>query len=152
MFRSRLCRMSLAAAAATASIGAAAVTAAAGSASASSAAALSVKCTTLTGNSGTTVMLSGCSGNTGGASKALPITALVSGGTIKWKNLKTTKVGAPAITPGTLCPAGDTDDIAKSKILADTTHSVTVGSTTNIEVCIDGSGNLSLAPGTKAKI
>jgi hypothetical protein len=69
-----------------------------------------------------------------------------------WVNGLKTKLGAPTLSTGTLCPAGDTDEIAKGKVLADTTHHATVGEGYKIEACVDASGNISLAPGTKAKI
>lgn len=152
MLSSRFCRMSLAALAATGSIGAAAFLGAAGPASASSALVKSIKCSHLTGNIATTAKLTVCTGNTGGASKAMTVTTLEAGGPINWKNGKSTTIAAPTLTTGTKCPAGDTDEIAKAKVTADTTKSVTVGSTSTIEACVDSSGNLSLAPGTVAKI
>jgi hypothetical protein len=138
--------MSLAALAATASLGAVAVTGLAGSASATT---LKIKCATLSGTLSTTATVSGCSGNTGGASQPIAITSLLGGGTITWVNGKTTTISAPTISSGTLCPVGDTDDIAKGTVSADTTHSVTVGSAYKIEVCLDGNDNLSF-PAHKA--
>jgi hypothetical protein len=67
-------------------------------------------------------------------------------------NGKTTTIGAPTLSTGTNCPAGDTDEVAKSTVTADTTGSVTVGSKTKVEVCITGSGSISLPAGKKAKI
>ncbi len=150
MLRSHMFRMSVAAVAATASLGAVAVTGMASSASASTG--LKVKCTTLTGNDTSTATLTGCNGNTGGATMPIAITSLITGGTITWANSLTTTIGAPTITTGILCPVGDSDDVAKGTVTADTTGSVTVGGKYKIEICIDGSGNLSLPPGKKAKI
>jgi len=114
---------------------------------------LSIKCSGLSGNISSTVTLSGCNHNSGGGSQPLNAAALATGGTITWLNGKTTKIGAPALSTGTLCPAGTaTDEVAKSTVTADTTHSVTVGSKTKVEVCIDSSGNITLPPGKKAKI
>jgi hypothetical protein len=152
MFRSRLSRTTIAAVAAASAIGGFAAIGSAGAASAAPGAALSVKCTSITGNSSTTVQLLGCSGNTGGSSKALLVSTLASGGVIKWHNRLKTTIGTPTLGTGILCPAGDTDVTSTAKVTADTTHSVTVGSTSKIEVCVDGSGNITLAPGTKAKI
>ncbi len=123
-----------------------------GPASATQPAVLSVKCTGLTGNTSTTVTLTGCSGNTGGSSTALSVATLTTGGPITWTNGKKTTIAAPVHLSGTNCPTGTTDIIAKAKVTADTTHSVTVGSKAKIEVCVDSSGNLSLPPGKKAKI
>jgi len=113
---------------------------------------LKIKCTSLSGNVNTTVTLSGCNGNSGGGSTPIMSSALQSGGTITWLNGKTTTIAAPALTPGTNCPAGDTDLVAKAMVTADTTGSVTVGSKTKVEVCYNSSGTASLPPGKKAKI
>jgi hypothetical protein len=112
-----------------------------------------IKCSGLTGNISSTVTLSGCNGNSGGGSQPLNATSLATGGTITWLNGKTTTIGVPALSTGTACPTGTpTDEIAKAKVTADTTGSVTVGSTAKIEVCIASSGAITLPPGKKAKI
>jgi hypothetical protein len=73
--------------------------------------------------------------------------------TIKWVNGLKTKISASTLATGTLCPAGSAaDEVVTGKVLADTTHHATVGSGYKFEVCLDSSNNLSLAPGTKAKI
>lgn len=114
---------------------------------------LKIKCTGLSGNITGTVTLSGCNGNTGGGSQPLTATSLATGGTITWLNGKTTTIASPSLSTGTACPAGTpTDEIAKAKVTADTTHSVTVGSNAKIEVCISNSGAITLPPGKKAKI
>ncbi len=83
---------------------------------------------------------------------ALPVATLATGGTITWVNGKKTKISAPVLSSGTNCPLGDTDAVAKGTVKNDTTGSATVGSQYKIEVCVDGSGNVSLPPGKKAKI
>jgi hypothetical protein len=120
----------------------------AGSASAVS----SIKCNKLTGNIATSVVLSGCSGNTGGKSKAIPATQLATGGTIKWVNAKTTTVTLAIKPAGTACPAGSTEYQAKGKVTGDTTGSATVGGAAKALACVNGAGAISLVPGTKAVI
>ncbi len=123
-----------------------------GPASASQPQVLKIKCTGLTGNTSSTVMLTGCNGNTGGSSMPLPVATLAGGGAITWTNGQSTTISTPAISAGTHCPVGDTDVVAKAKVTADTTGSATVGGKAKIEVCIDSAGNVSLPPGKKAKI
>ena len=114
---------------------------------------LKIKCTGLTGNEMGNVTLSGCNGNTGGSSTPFTANLLGTGGTITWSNGKTTTIGMTTSKTGTACPAGtDTDVILKSTVTAVTTRSVTIGSKSKIEVCTDGSGNITLPPGKKAKI
>jgi hypothetical protein len=109
-----------------------------------------ITCTKLKGNASTTVQASGCNGNTGTKSKKMSPTLLAGGGVVKWANGKTTTIAAPTLSTGTLCPAGDTDVIATGTVTADTTLSAKpIPGTYFIEACIDGSGNISLAPGTK---
>jgi hypothetical protein len=109
-----------------------------------------IRCSNLSGNAATKVKASGCTGNTGGASKQLAASVLAGGGTIKWANGRTTKLGAPSLAVGSLCPAGDTDVVATGTVTADTTGSAKpIPGMFNVEVCVDGSGNISLAPGTK---
>jgi hypothetical protein len=116
------------------------------------AATLSIKCKKLTGNIASSVVLSGCSGNTGGKSKPIPATSLASGGTIKWVNAKTTTVKLSVKQAGTACPAGSTEYQAKGTVTADTTGSATVGGAAKALACVTASGAISLVPGTKAVI
>ena len=113
-----------------------------------------IKCKVLTGNIATNVTLKRCKvGNTGGASKAMPATALASGGTIKWVNGKTTTVKL-TVTQGSAanCAVGDSEYDAKGKVTADTTGSVKIGGAVSAHVCVAPSGAISLVPGTAAKI
>ena len=71
-----------------------------------------IKCTKLVGNLNTTVTLSGCNGNTGGASMAIPATNLATGGAIPWVNGQSTTWGqfgdaqdGPARGAGGIWPA-----------------------------------------------
>lgn len=133
--------------------GAAALVAPIGSASATLP---SIKCGKLTGTISTTVTLSKCSGNTGGASKPMPAASLASGGTISWVNGKSTTVTLKVSTTEhdtteTLgCPTGTTEYEAKGKVTADTTGSAPVGGVAKAEVCATSTGSLSLEPGSKA--
>ena len=107
-----------------------------------------ITCTKASGNVNTTVKLAGCNGNTGTKSKKFNATTLESGGTIKWKSGKTTSFAAPTLGTGVNCPVGDTDVTATGVVTADTTGSAKpIPGTYQGEVCVDGSGNVSLPPG-----
>ncbi len=121
-----------------------------GAPSAGAAKTKTISCSKLSGNAATKIKASGCTGNTGGTSKKMAATVLAGGGTIKWANGKTTTIGAPSLATGSLCPAGDTDVVASGTVTADTTGSAKpIPGLFSAEVCVDGSGNISLAPGTK---
>ncbi len=111
-----------------------------------------ISCTKASGNIATTmeIKLSKCNGNTGGASKKINVTALASGGTIKWKNGKTTTVGAATLGTGGLCaPGSAADETVSGAVTGDTTGSAKpIPGVYSGEVCVDSSGNVSLAPGT----
>ena len=156
MLRTRIARFAVAGALTVVPI-AAAVGVAAGPASASNGTFVGIKCHKLTGTISTTITLSVCNGNTGGASTALPATSLATGGTITWANSLTTTVGAPTITTITgtakTCTAAQTEDKAVGSgangVQADTTGSAPVGSTWSAFVCVTSSGKITLAPVTK---
>ena len=112
-----------------------------------------IKCSTLTGNIASTVTLSGCTGNTGGASTPLLATSLASGGTITWTNSQTTTVTLSVSSPaGGTCPPKTTLEQAKGTTTADTTGSAPVGGKVKVLVCLTKTGGLSLEPGHVAKI
>jgi hypothetical protein len=145
---SRIARLSFSAAAALALPIGGAVALSAGTAGA--AGTKTITCTKVTGNIGTKLHLKGCNGNTGTKSKGFTAATFAGGGTIKWVNGKTTTFGAPTITTGTLCPAGDTDESFTGAVTADTTGSAKpIPGVYKGEVCIDSAGNVSIAPGTK---
>jgi hypothetical protein len=109
-----------------------------------------ITCGKLVGTATGTVQAKNCNGNTGTKSKKMSPTLLASGGVVKWANGKTTTIGAPNLSTGSLCPAGDTDVVASGVVTADTTLSAKpIPGTYYIEACVDSSGNISLAPGTK---
>jgi hypothetical protein len=98
-----------------------------------------------------TVTASGCNGNTGGGSQPTNSSALASGGTITWKNSKTTTIGKPTITGITSpkCKAtGDSADSVTATVTADTTGLKTLGTLTS-KVCITATGNISSLGPTK---
>jgi hypothetical protein len=116
-----------------------------------SAAVPGIACKSMTGNIASNVTLKQCTGNTGKASKAMPATALASGGTIKWKNGKTTTVTLTVKQgPGTKCATGDTEYDATGKVTADTTGSTAKGHKVAAKVCVTPAGAITLVPGTKA--
>jgi hypothetical protein len=107
-----------------------------------------ITCTKMSGNASTTVKVSGCNGNTGTKSKKLNPAILGAGGVVKWANGKTTTIGAPTLGAGTNCPVGTNDATATGAVTADTTLSAKpIPGVYNIEVCVDGSGNVSLPAG-----
>jgi hypothetical protein len=147
MIGSRSARLGLSAAAALVLPIGGAVAFSAGSAGAVTTS--TITCNKLSGNAATTVKLAKCNGNTGTKSKALSVTTLAEGGVVNWKNGRTTTFKAPKLTTGTNCPSGDTDEVFKGKVSADTTGSARpIPGKYKGEVCIDGSGNISLAPGS----
>jgi hypothetical protein len=154
MLRSRLIRMSIAVAAAVAvPLGGAVIF----DASPASAAFVGIKCTTITGTLFGTVTVSGCNGNTGGASTAMPPPPpLLSGGTITWVNSDTTTLGAPTVTSVTgsakTCTSTQSEEKSTGAVTADTTGSAPVPGTYKIFVCLSSKGKLTDAPGKKVKI
>ena len=109
-----------------------------------------ITCTSLTGNVNGSGNLKGCNGNTGTKSDKFGTSTFVEGGTLTWKNGKTTTIGAATTSTGTACPAGSADEIFSGTVTADTTKSAKVGGPYNAEVCDSSTGALSLAPGTTA--
>jgi hypothetical protein len=109
-----------------------------------------IKCTKLKGTETSgKVQASGCNGNTGTKSKKIAFATLIGGGAIKWANGKTTTIGAPTLSTGSLCPSPDTDVLASGTVTADTTGSAKpIPGVFSAEVCVDSSGNITLAPGT----
>ena len=105
-----------------------------------------IKCTTLTGNLTTTVTLSGCNGNTGGA--------------IPWVNGQTTTV---TLTPNIgvesdadllgSCSSSATEVEVTGTVTADTTGSAIVGGKVKVEACLNNTTqNIKLEPGTALKL
>ena len=123
-----------------------------------SAAGSKITCTSLTGTITTSIKLSGCTGNTGGASANLPSSILATGGTITWVNGKTTTVtmslGHTETDPGeTLsCPASSSEFESKGTVTADTTGSAPVAGVAKSEECGASGGVLSFEPGTALKL
>jgi hypothetical protein len=118
-----------------------------------------IKCTKLTGTIASGITLSGCNGNTGGASQLIPATNLVGGGTITWVNGQTTTVTLNATAGesdsdlrGT-CSATTTEYEATGTVTADTTGSAIVGGKAKAEACLNTTtGKLTLEPGTALKL
>jgi hypothetical protein len=126
-----------------------------------SAAFVGIKCTGLTGTVSGTIQATGCNGNTGGSSVPQSTSSLISGGVVHWVNGKTTTIGAATTSstetdsdapPKAPCPAGTSETSAKGSVTADTTGSAPVPGTYKVEVCVDGSGNITIEPGSKLKI
>lgn len=117
-----------------------------------------IKCKQVTGNIADNITLSRCSGNTGGASQAIPVALLSGGGgTITWLNGKTTTVTVKVAVgvendTGELqdCPVTSLEAEVKGRVTADTTGSLTVGTKLKTEACVDNNtGEITLEPGTK---
>jgi hypothetical protein len=121
-----------------------------------------IKCSHLNGNVTGTITASGCTGvPTGGGSKPIAATALASGGTVTWLNNKTTTIDKPTLTgetdtgehAGTTgCPTGTSETEASGHVTADTTGLSPVPGKYKAEVCVDGSNNITLEPGSKLKL
>jgi hypothetical protein len=113
-------------------------------------AAVSITCTTITGNASSTIVVSGCTGgNTGGSSKPISATALAAGGTITWVSGSTTTVAAPTLTATSAkkCPgyvkggsSNPTADKFAGKVTGDTGDGIKVPGTDKGAVCISSSG------------
>jgi hypothetical protein len=120
----------------------------AGSASASGP---QIKCSTVKGNLSSTVKLSHCNGNTGGASMALMPDNYLSGpGVITWVNGEATTVSLTSISNGAqgTCPAGTTEYNVAGTVTADTTGSAPVGGKLKASVCLHSTGAITIRPGT----
>jgi hypothetical protein len=117
------------------------------------AAATGIACKSLTGTITGNVTLKKCTGNTGKASKPLPAAALASGGTITWKNGKTTTVTLTVKSgSGAKCAVGDSEYDATGKVTADTTGSAKKKGKAVADVCVSPAGAVSLVPGTSATL
>jgi hypothetical protein len=112
-----------------------------------------VKCISLTGTIGETGTISGCTESITGGSGTFS-TADTSPATITWENGETTTVTFNNKRSGTLCQAAHMGTTYKitGTVTADTTGSITVGSTIKGAVCLHSKTTLSLAPKTTLKI
>jgi len=114
-----------------------------------------VKCTGLSGTALATGTLTGCNdpANTGG-SGTFP-TSPASSATITWASGGST-TGTVSYTGATTntCASGSSEETVTGKVTSDTGagSSVAVGGKIKGDICISGTGALSLAPGTKFKI
>jgi len=128
----------------------------AGTASAAQKATPEVTCKKIAGNiGGTTGTVSKCSDKPNTGTKGtFPVAALTSGsGTITWNGTGTTKVTGVTGSPngGTDCAAGSTEFAVTGKTGASTgaaKNSIKKKQAINALVCVDGSGNFTMAPGS----
>jgi hypothetical protein len=118
-----------------------------------------IKCTKLTGNINTTITLSGCNGNTGGASLPISSINLATGGPIPWVNGQSTTVTLSASNGETdsdlagTCASTATEFEAVGTVTADTTGSAIVGGKVKAEACENPTtGKITLEPGTALKL
>jgi hypothetical protein len=123
---------------------------------AASAAVSTVKCGTLTGTATGTVTISHCSPtNAKYVSASAPTAGLAGGsGTITWSpSGKTTNI-TDSFSQATTnrCASGSTEYDAKGKVTGGTARYTKTGDKVKVDVCLDGSGNVSLVPGTKAAL
>ncbi len=109
-----------------------------------------IKCSAVKGNLDTTVKLTHCNGNTGGASMPFMAESYASGGVFTWVNGKTTTISLTSVTSGPqgTCPAGTTEFSASGTVTADTTGSAPVGGKFKASVCLHSSGAITVEPGT----
>ncbi|HYA67987.1 MAG TPA: hypothetical protein VED63_04560, partial [Acidimicrobiales bacterium] len=97
----------------------------------------SITCKSFSGTVSSTVIASGCNGNTGGSSDPISATALAAGGTVKWSNGKTTTIGAPTLGTVKNKKCTGTAETVSATVTADTTGLASLGTMTT-EVCIAG--------------
>jgi hypothetical protein len=127
-----------------------------GSAFAAKPAASSVKCKNISGTDAGTVTVSKCGdkANTGG-SGTTSATALIGGsGKIKWNGTGTTKVDnvVPTSEGQGSCPTGSTEYSITGQVAGGTgeaAKSIPKGWTFTVDICLDGSGNITMAPGSE---
>ncbi|MFZ0665802.1 MAG: hypothetical protein WAM97_08595 [Acidimicrobiales bacterium] len=131
------------------------VVAAAGTAFAAKPAGTSVKCKNITGTITGNVSVTKCNdkANTGGSGSA-PASSLISGsGKITWNGTGTTKLDNVVPTQaGTACPSGSTEYMVTGDVKGGTgaaKTSIPKGWTFTVNVCVDGSGNITMAPGSE---
>jgi len=116
-------------------------------------------CSTMTGNSSTTISISGCvdakGANTGGGAAPISIVTLAAGGTVVWNSTLTTTFAAPVIkagnakkcpgyvkpTKGVTPPPEPTEVKFKGAVTADTSGMKVPGKYQG-DVCVDTSGNI----------
>jgi hypothetical protein len=124
-------------------------------------AAVSITCTTITGNASSTITVSGCTGgNTGGGSHPLTAAALAAGGTINWLSGSTTTIGKPVLTATSAkkCPgyvkggaSNPTAEKFKAAVTADTGDGIKVPGSASGAVCIASGGAITALKPLKAK-
>lgn len=116
-----------------------------------------IVCTTITGNAGSDIVVSGCTGgNTGGSSQPLPATALAAGGTVTWVSGSATTIAAPALTselpkkcPGYVKPpktgpppAEPAAEAFTASVTSDTGDGMLLPSTAEGQVCVGTDGTI----------
>jgi hypothetical protein len=112
-----------------------------------------IACKQLTGSIAGNITFKKCTGNTGGASMPLPASQLTKGGTVTWKNTKTTTITLAVVAgDASKCKAGSAEYEANGKTKSDTTGSAKIKGKVHASVCVAGSGTVSLVKGTLATI
>lgn len=121
----------------------------------------SLSCTTITGNIGSTIVVSGCTGgDTGGMSNAFTAIDLATGGTIPWSSGGSTTIGSPTVTAtsATKCPdyvRGGANNPSAEKIsgavTADTGDGLKLPGTFKGAVCIQSDGTITALSALAAK-
>jgi hypothetical protein len=124
-----------------------------------SAAGTTIKCTAVSGNIRSGIILGGCSGNTGGGANFVIPGVFFNGGTITWANGKTTTLTMSFTettehdpTETLRCPTGSTELESTGTVTADTTGSAAVGGAAKSELCFPKSGSVTFEPGTVLKL
>jgi hypothetical protein len=121
----------------------------------------SLSCTTITGNIGNTIVVSGCTGgDTGGMSNSFTAIDLATGGTIPWSSGGSTTIGSPTVTAtsATKCPdyvRGGANNPSAEKIsgavTADTGDGLKLPGTFKGAVCIQTDGTITALSALAAK-
>ncbi len=121
------------------------------------AASSSVSCKKLTGTVTGNITISKCKPkNSQYVSATGATSSLETGGPVTWSPSKqTTSSSTTVSSPGQgACAAGSTEEDATGTVTAQSKHNkyTKVGDVVSLRVCVDGSGNISLVPNTKAEL
>ncbi len=115
---------------------------------------IKITCTTITGNSSSTIVISGCTGgNTGGSSSALPAAELANGGAVDWISGSVTTSNKPVLTgvsashcPGYVknAPTNPSAESFTATVASDTGDGMLLPATEAGEVCVGTGGAITI--------
>ena len=118
-----------------------------------------ITCTALSGNTTSTITVSGCTGgNTGGSSVSMPATILTGGGTINWLSGGSTTIGIPTLsaTSATKCPgyarkaaSNPTAETFAASVTGDTGDGILIPGIERGAVCIGTDNSITIKTSTE---